>query len=205
MKNKLLPVILLFTMLYCSGQQTDTVDLIYPIEGIKTRTLHTALPANSIYLDIGGHLNLGSLNYERILLRASDFYISAKIGGGYTPPSINTVSLIGLVNGIYQISDVFCLEFGIGITGTYTFWKGYYNEAGNASDTIYQAAGSFIDPLITGFAGIRVQKKRGFLFRFGFTPLLELTNVVEHRTAYRQLNAKDSFIPFVGMSFGYSF
>ena len=205
MKNKLLPVFLFFIVLCCSGQQPDTVDLSWPIGEVKPIQVHREIPGTSIYLDIGGHLSLGSLNYERILFHSRDFYLSARIGAGYIPPTINTVSLIGLVNGIYQISDVFCLEMGIGVADTYTFWKGYYNESGTDSDTIYHPAGSFIDPILTGFAGIRVQKKKGFLFRFGFTPLIELTNIIENRMVYKQVQATDSFIPWIGMSFGYSF
>lgn len=201
----ILSAIPFFTMLYCSGQQTDSIDLTWPIGEAKTIHVHREIPANSVYLDIGGHLCLGSLNYERIIFHANYFYLSARVGAGYIPGPINTISLLGLVNGIFQISNVFLIELGIGASPTYTFWQGYYNESGNASDTIYHPPGSFIDPIIAGFIGIRVQKKKGFLFRFGITPMLELTNDVEHRTAYKQLRATESFIPWVGMSFGYSF
>jgi hypothetical protein len=205
MKKKLLSVSLFFIVLCCSGQQPDTIDLTWPVCEAQPIRVHREIPGNSIYLDIGGHLALGSLNYERILFHARDFYLSARIGAGYIPPSISTISLIGLVNGIYQVSDVFCLEIGFGVAGTYTYWKGYYTESGTDSDTIYHPADSFIDPVLTGFAGIRVQKKKGFLFRFGLTPMIELTDDIEHRTVYKQLEATDTFIPWLGMSFGYSF
>ena len=176
-----------------------------PIECSQTPNRHWRIPQNSIYLELAGHLNFVSLNYERVFLHIYDFYLTGRIGAGYIPPSINTISLPCLVNGLYQISNVVFIELGFGVCFTYNFWKDYYSDGEEPSASTFHESGSFYDPLITGVIGIRVQKKKGFLFRFGFTPLLEFFNPLEKSTIYKQMGTTDSFLPWVGMSFGYSF
>ena len=195
----------ILSVICCSGQQPDTTDLTELIDYTKTINKHRKIPNNSIYLELAGHLNLVSINYERVLFHENDFYITGRMGLGYIPPSINTISLPGLVNGIYQVSNRFLLELGIGFSVTYTFWPDHYSSGGLFSGSTFHESGSFIDPLLTGYAGIRVQKKKGFLFRFGFTPLIEIISDIEKRTVYKQTGITNSFLPWVGMSFGYSF
>jgi hypothetical protein len=195
----------IFSIITCSGQQPDTIDLTLPIDLTKMQNEHRVIPDNSIYLELAGHLNFVSLNYERVFFHAHDFYLTGRAGIGYIPPSINTISLPCLVNGIYQVSDNFLLEMGAGFSLTYNFWPDYYSSGGFNSGTTFHESESFFDPLLTGFLGIRVQKKKGFLFRFGFTPLFELTNDLESRTVYKQTGITNAFLPWVGMSFGYSF
>ena len=100
---------------------------------------------------------------------------------------------------------MFLIELGFGVNFTWTFWNGYNSDDGQVSGSTWHESGSFIDLLLTGYAGIRLQKKKGFLFRFGFTPVYEITEFPENRTSYMQLGTKDAFVPWVGMSFGYSF
>ncbi len=189
----------------CSGQQPDTIDLSRPIDFSALLKKHRRIPDNSIYLELAGHMNVVSVNYERVFFHAHDFYITGRIGLGYTPPVINTLSLPILTNGFYQVSNVFLIELGFGVNFTWTFWNGYNSDDGQVSGSTWHESGSFIDLLLTGYAGIRLQKKKGFLFRFGFTPVYEITEFPENRTSYMQLGTKDAFVPWVGMSFGYSF
>jgi hypothetical protein len=205
MKKVLLPFVFFLSLVCCSGQQPDTIDLSNPIALIKTKNVHLRIPDNSIFLELAGHLNFISLNYERVFFHADDFYLTGRTGLGYIPPSINTISYLALANGIYQVSDRFLLELGIGITTTFNFWPDYTGSEGMVSGNTFHERGGFIDPLLTGYAGIRIQKKKGFLFRFGFTPLLEVTDMVEDRLVYQQVGTTNSFLPWVGMSFGYSF
>ena len=199
MKTIFLLFIFVFLLICCSGQKPDTLNLKINI------TEHRKIPNNSIYLELAGQGLLVSLNYERIFFHGGDFYISGRMGFGYVPPKITTLSLPLLVNGMYQVSNGFLFELGIGFNPTYTFWPDYYSSGGLFSGGAFYESGSFIDPLITGFAGIRIQKKKGFLFRLGFTPLIELTKNMENRTIYKQFGIKNSFLPWVGMSLGYSF
>jgi hypothetical protein len=185
-------------MIYCSGQKSDTINLKNDI------TEQTKIPNNSSYLELSGQAMLVSLNYERIFFHGGNFYISGRMGFGLFSFQVTTFSLPLLVNGMYQLSNGFLFELGIGFNPTYTFWPDYQSKWLFSGGTFYES-GSFFDPLITGFAGIRIQKKKGFLFRFGFTPLIELTKDMEKRTVYKQFRYEYSFLPWAGMSFGYSF
>ncbi len=205
MKRVLLFFILNLMINGTSGQYQDTIDLTLPIAFTKTNNSYRRIPTQSFYLELAGHLNVISLNYEKMIIHKERFYITGRIGAGYTPPTINTIGILALVNGLYQVSDVFLLEIGFGVNTTFTFWQDYTSEGVAFSRNTINESGFFVDPLLTCFAGIRFQKKKGFLFRFGFTPLIELTNIIENRTGYRQLETTSSFIPWVGMSFGYSF
>jgi hypothetical protein len=205
MKNCMLIFICIFPLILCYGQQEDTIDLSRIIDLSKQTGVYRRIPNNSISLELAGHLNLLSLNYERIFFHAHDFYLSGRIGAGYIPPTISTFSFLEMVNGIYRVSKVLFLELGVGLNLTYTFWQDYNGSEGMPSDTLFHQRGAFVDPLITAFAGIRIQKKKGFLFRLGFTPLVELTDLVEKRTVYKQIGTTNSFLLWAGISFGYSF
>ena len=202
MKKLFISFILFFSLIYCSGQNTDTIDII------KTPNEHRIIPNNSIYLELMGQAMGISLNYERIFSHGGDIYISGRVGiGGFGGPEV-TLALPLLVNGMYQVSNGFLFELGIGFNPTYTFWPNYYSSGnlffGPSSIRTFHEKGSFFDPLITGFAGIRVQRKKGFLFRFGFTPLIGLTQNIENSIIYKQ-NVTTTLFPLWGIDLGYSF
>ncbi len=56
--------------------------------------------------------------------------------------------------------------------------------------------GSVVNTIVHGVIGYRYQKKKGLLFRAGFTPML----VIPYTDS-----GKYAFIPWAGISFGYSF
>jgi len=189
----------------CFGQTYDTVDLTTPVIKKDARLLRVIPPTNSLYLELGGHLNLFSVNNERILLGSRDQFLSARIGAGYTPPSIQTFSLMGTVGGMFRVSRVLFFEVGAGIDITCSSWN--HPDTSELTESLKNipVKGSFIDPLLTGYLGLRVQKQGGFLFRIGFTPVYELTDNPGYRTAFLQLGTRNRFVPWLGMSFGYSF
>ena len=108
MKTFLNTLIFLLIVNFSTAQDTVIAGADYAVFN------HSRIPANSIYLDLGGHLNLFSFNYERVFLKKKNFYMSARIGLGYTPPEINTISVLGLVNCFYRISGNILIEFGAG-------------------------------------------------------------------------------------------
>jgi hypothetical protein len=191
--------------LYCSGQEPDTIDLTIPIDYSAEIYKHKRIPGNSVYIELAGHLNVVSINYEKVFYKVRDFYLTGRVGLGYIPPTVNTLTVPVLANGIYRVSDVLFLELGFGLSVTYTFWSDITTREEPYTLSTVPVSGHFMDILLAGHAGIRVQKKNGFLFRFGFTPLYELTDILENRTVYMQLDITEAFLPWVGMSFGYSF
>ena len=199
MKKILILIIFIFQLICCSGQKPDTVDLR------RISKEHRKIPNNSIFFELGGQAMLVSIDYERIIFHGSDFYMSGRTGIGCVPGTISTLSLPLLFNGMYQVSNGFLFELGLGFNLTYTFYPDYYSSDGFLSGNTFHKSGRFFDPLITGVVGFRVQGKKGFLFRLGFTPFIELTKNIENRTIYKQVGTKNSFLPWVGMSFGYCF
>ena len=145
-----------------------------------------------------------SFNYERVSPLGKCFYLSGRTGIGDLPSFYNTLSVPFMMNGMYRISNNFLLELGIGVNLTYTFWPDSQG-GGGLFDSSPIESGSFFDPLLTCLVWIRVQSKKGFLFRLGFTPLIELTKNSEKGTLYKQFGMNTSFVPWAGISFSYSF
>ena len=198
---------LFFWVLVCcwsSAQQPDTVDLSRAID-LPVKNKIRDVPVNSLYLELAGHLNFVSLNYERLFYYKKEVYLTWRIGAGYIPPSVNTISLPFLVNGIYHVSRGFFLELGMGLDLTYTFWTDQHGSDAQLYGTTFYAAGAFADLLLTGCAGIRIQSRNGFLLRLDFTPLVELNDNAGTRTIYMQTGSGKRFLPWVGVSLGYSF
>lgn len=182
----------------CLCQEPDTMAFD------KVRKDFRVLPSNSVYIELGGPVLLVSLNYERVFPLGKCFYLSGRTGIGDFPSFYNTLSVPFMMNGMCQLSNSFLLELGIGVNLTYTLWPDSQG-GGGMFDSGPTVKGSFFDPLLTCLVGIRVQSKKGFLFRLGFTPLIELTKNTEKGTLYRQFGLNTSFVPWAGISFGYSF
>jgi hypothetical protein len=170
---------------------------------------HLPFPKNSIYLELVGHsMGMGSLNYERVFLHKGDFYLTARSGVGIKPGRYQTISFPLLINGIYQLSNKFAFECGVGTNISYTRWNSW-TEVYNfwfivqVNQTIYHPAGSYFDPLLVFNAGIRVQKPKGFVFRFNFTPLINFKTMSEEVDVYTTVPKKIGY--WFGMSFGKSF
>jgi hypothetical protein len=144
------------------------------------------LPYNSVNVELLGNSYLyGSFNYERIVFHQNHIYISVRVGFGYLYTyNANIFSVPVLFNIIYNIHKTISLEGGVGTTL-------FYTASGNTHD-------SGLDPVLTGFLGMRVQAKKGFCFRVGFVPYYDFMdsgpNVFPNH-----------FTPWGGVSFGYSF
>jgi hypothetical protein len=138
---------------------------------------------NNIDLTIGGNGLFASINYSRILLTKSNYFINATIGigtvpftGGITIPHQITFNL-GKKNSF--------IELGIG--GSY--WSGKSNASGY-TETLnsYQ-----ISPII----GWRKHFNNNLVFRVYANPLFHISG------EYYIENY--SVIPYLGVSLGYSF
>jgi hypothetical protein len=176
MKEKIRPILFVFllffsTQIVCS-QKYEPIDL----------------PKNMISIEIAGNAFLfGSLNYERMFKLSGRFYISGRTGvGAFYFIDVTTINVPIMANVIYNIVHILSVEAGFGTT---LFYK-------NVPD---KPQDSGLDPIITGFLGMRLQHPvSGFCFRVGFTPLYE--------TMKRGHNMfSTDFIPWGGFSFGYSF
>ncbi|HRZ49974.1 MAG TPA: hypothetical protein P5338_11340 [Bacteroidales bacterium] len=97
-------------------------------------------------------------------------------------------------------------SFSIGVAGIEEGWSPnvmYYHfsgkrhrfEAGGGLSGNFQD-GSAVNMVVHGVVGYRYQKKKGLLFRAGFTPMLIVPFSAESKIA---------FIPWAGVSLGYCF
>ena len=140
-----------------------------PIEDtIKTLTTeHEWLPATSLYVELGGKGWL-SLNVD---FRRKETY---------------AISIAAAI-----------LEEGVGpnVMGYYFGGKRHRLEVGGGVSGII-ADGGFNSMMIHGVIGYRNQKRKGLLFRAGFTPMFEIPFTDD---------GKYVFIPWAGLSLGYSF
>jgi hypothetical protein len=144
------------------------------------------LPYNSVNVELFGNSYLyGSLNYERVVFHHQSIYLSARAGFGYLYAyNANIFSTPILFNIIFNVHKTISLEGGVGTTL-------FYTASGNTHD-------SGLDPVLTGFLGMRVQAKKGFCFRVGFVPYYDFMDSGANIFP-------DHFTPWGGISFGYSF
>ena len=138
---------------------------------------------NNIDLSIGGTGLFASVNYNRIILVKSNYFINASVGigtvpyaGGITIPHQVTFNLGGKSS---------FLELGIG--GTY--WTGKTNESAY-TETFYSYQ---LSPVI----GWRKHFNNNLIFRVYANPLFHISG------EYYIENY--SVIPYLGISLGYSF
>jgi hypothetical protein len=194
-KKHVLTLVLLFALFGCWGQKAEVSKKSAP----RPKYLDE-VPGNSLYVEfVGSAYAFGSLNYEKIFIHKQHFYLSGRVGAGYgsvkpgTSYRVDCYAFPVLINGFFQVSDHFLFEFGAGSTLTYAKWSAVsgswlFNNAHNA--------GSQFCPFIALNAGIRVQAEKGFLFRLGFTPLIQVTTLYGNSQV---------FFPWGGISVGYSF
>jgi hypothetical protein len=152
----------------------------------KTDSLQ--LPKNSLFLELGGNaFGFGSINYERVFPLSDKFYISGRVGlGAFYFMNISSISIPILGNVIFKIANILSLEAGFGTTLFFKKEQDSPEESG-------------LDPLLTGLIGLRLQHPgKGFCFRAGFTPIIETRKIDPYLFT-------QTFTPFAGVSFGYSF
>lgn len=128
---------------------------------------------NNSFLEIGGNGGFLTLNYERFLTE----HIGLRLGGLVLPTG-EGVSYVGTVMGTVLLGkEKLCPEIGLGVM---VLAGGYMDIATDGVDSFAL--------LGTATIGFRYQpKRRGFLFRFGFTPIFGRSGVLS----------------WVGLSFGW--
>jgi hypothetical protein len=141
------------------------------------------LKKNTIDLTVGGSGLFLSINYSRIVLVKSNYFLNASIGLGVIP----------IVGGT-TIPHMLTANFGkkssfleLGLAGTY--WTGESNTSENA-----EKMNSYnLSPII----GWRKQFENNLLFRVYTNPLINISgeNYIENHTV----------LPYMGISLGYSF
>lgn len=133
---------------------------------------------NSVYLEILGQGGIYSLNYDRLFSE----YFGGRIGfSAFTSIFESSFLLVPITANYLVGSKNHHLELGAGVVfGSIDF-----------NDSESDAKGSAL--IETATIGYRYQPKQdGFLFRIGFTPLI-------------RLGSDGDFLPWGGLSVGYSF
>ena len=162
-KTLILIIALILTVLLCPGQEPGHFS-DYRISN------------NSIYFEIFGNSLLYSFNYERNIFEKDRFSLSARVGAGYADISfaaperdyVFPCTISALFRGYKRLY----FEVGPGLT---------FKRDGKAEDEyphkdwIYESNSYFTTNL-----GLRYQGKKGFLFRIGYTPFLDLKEDFVH-------------------------
>ena len=146
-------------------------------------SLFNNLPKNSIYIELLGSAWAGSINYERCLFAKSNYAINGRVGL-FAYPSVYPgwfVFIPILVNYQFNIKKVTSFEIGAG----QLFIPGLHLNEYNVN--------------LIGNFGLRLIIRKNFLIKINFTPQLFYFNK-------KYYFIKDqNFIPWGGVSFGYSF
>jgi hypothetical protein len=143
---------------------------------------------NSLQFELFGHGLLYSINYERVLINGQQFKTTAQGGLSYYPPStgLRTVWIPLSINQLISFNEHH-LELGLGHIFT--------------QDYTHTNRVSKWEPLGSLRLGYRYQKPEArFLFRVGFTPMIEYVGVVE----YKKWNQLEIY-PLGGIAVGYNF
>lgn len=168
-------------MIYLIGMCLLLSVTVYSQE--NNANLRKSVMKNSIDLTVGG-MGLGaSINYSRILLVKSKYFINASVGIG-TVPSIGGITIPHQLTYNFGKKNSF-LELGVG--GSY--WSGKSNDSGY-TETLnsYQ-----LSPII----GWRKHFKNNMLFRIYANPLFHING--EYYIENYEV------IPYLGVSIGYNF
>ena len=140
----------------------------------------TRLRKNSIYGELLGSGFLLSLNYERELYRNENVKFNFRIGTG-TAIFVNAVPLAG-VNLLFGKNNN---NFELGFNGIRTY-----------AISIMGGDGNYV--LANPVLGYRYVSDKGLVFRASFTPFFQLYDPDDWVT-------DELFVPFAGISLGYSF
>ncbi|KQC02453.1 hypothetical protein [Pedobacter sp. Hv1] len=145
---------------------------------------------NSVYVEIGGNGGAYSINYDRLFILSQQLRFAPRIGISWLGSDRFTAPIeANLLLGKNSDSKNFA-EFGLGTT---IVSKKSKNINGfTLSDEIIDEKG--MNALLSSRLGFRHQKPQGgFMYRIGFT-LLYNSYPIDHK-----------FIPFGGVSLGYTF
>ena len=163
-------------------QLAESVNKLSPIDSIEPTNTKT-IKRNSVYAELGGNGGLYSLNYDRILT-SNKYVLSGRIGISIGQTLTNNLSGIFPMelNALIFNETPHHLEMGVGVAPYIDYSKQF--------------------ELYSSFRiGYRYQnfKKNGVIFRAGFTPMKGL--ISENDISLNII----SFIPWAGISLGYSF
>lgn len=149
--------------------------------------------ANSVFIDLGGPGFIYSINYERFLMQDMGvrvglmyFGIGASSGDSSASVSMMAIPILAEYTGVRAGNHA--LELGIGLDPL------HFSAEASSGGTF----GGLSGWVVTGTAavGYRYQDPAGgFLFRATFTPLF----------IFSPADDGSAFIPWGGVSFGYSF
>ncbi len=140
----------------------------------------TKVRKNNIYGELLGSGFLLSLNYERELYRDENVKFNFRIGTG-TAIFVNAVPLAG-VNLLFGKNNN---NFELGFNGIRTY-----------AISIMGGDGNYV--LANPVLGYRYVSDKGLIFRASFTPFFQLYDPDDWVT-------DELFVPFAGISLGYSF
>jgi hypothetical protein len=160
---------------------------------IKDSTNYFVVPSNSIYYEFLGITPLYSINYERIVYNRNKFYFSGRIGCNFlyfeTESNYGTFFQFSApisFNLFIRRSEKKNFEIGSGLG--YIYCPYIFQKVNGSSK-------GGICPSMT-MAG-RYQNRKGFIFRFAFTPFM-IINYCEHH--YDAI-----FLPLFGITIGGGF
>jgi hypothetical protein len=152
--------------------QNDTIRYYY-----KSEKAVSKVAQNKIYGELLGSGFGISANYERCVWQDEKVSINARLGIG-TAVLINALPILGF-NACLGKGES---KFEIGVNALRVYSIGLLD--GNENTSMY------VNPII----GYRYESRKGFLFRFAFTPFLN-----------PDPNTEFPFFPWLGISFGGAF
>jgi hypothetical protein len=147
---------------------------------------------NTVFLEVGGNGPLYSINYDRILIKKTNWKLAGRIGfmyfndnRGLLENSENKQSSIPIELSFLKGKSNHNLELGLGIT---PLSKGYLDKAGK----------DYTRVATSGRIGYRYQKSNGGLFfKAGFTP------ITFFKKDFNSVNPKYVY-PWAGLALGYT-
>jgi hypothetical protein len=178
--------LILFLSVQMQAQEKDNgTPLTLSEENARKDTVTTLakesewLPTTSIYIELGGRV-LYSLNVD--FRKRENFALC--IGASY------------FKEGDGDSNEYSQSMFFPSVMGYYLGGKRHRLELGGGLCAGFGSSQGFAAMALYGSAGYRYQKKKGLIFRVGFTPFLTIP-----------ISEDDSFavIPWAGISLGYSF
>ncbi|MEQ9468292.1 MAG: hypothetical protein RLN88_12840 [Ekhidna sp.] len=149
---------------------------------------------NALYLELFGNGIMYSINYDRLITTSGNLKISGRVGYSYVnidlfdevKGNVIPVEILGWVG-----NNKGHVEFGVGLSSQFVETKDV-SILGPTQETKSNAY------YLTGRVGYRLQKPDGgFLFRAGFVPMYLLSESTS--------TDRPEFVPWFGLSFGYSF
>jgi hypothetical protein len=162
----------------------------------QTEKDSVGISKNSIYIElIGNSSTMFSIHYDRIIKQLQKSYMSLDVGFGYFPkhdilnPNFGIPISFNWTNRLYKRNH---LETGIGLT----------YSSGTLQQTI--DVGSKTESLRALYGSLRIgykfqKPKKGLFLKAAFTPLIKIYQFSKLEQNF------SGFLPFVGLSVGYSF